>query len=260
MNNARSAVPAVALEGVSKSFGTTQALIEVTLRVRNGEVVALIGPSGSGKSTLLRCINWLEVPDSGEVRVAGVEVGVSTSRDGARRPLSETAIARQRALTGMVFQHFNLFPHLSVRENVALAPVRVFGVPKAQAFADADQLLERVGLSAKQDSFPMHLSGGQKQRVAIARSLAVKPEVLLFDEPTSALDPEMVGEVLDVMREVALTGTTMIVVTHEMSFARECADRVVMMDHGQVVEESPPTGFFAQPKTDRARRFLESLR
>ncbi|WP_304614953.1 amino acid ABC transporter ATP-binding protein, partial [Paracoccus sp. (in: a-proteobacteria)] len=219
----------VSIRNLRKSYGSFEALRGIDLDVAKGEVVCIIGPSGSGKSTLIRCINRLEGFDpASEIRVDGTPV--TTGR----------ALARVRAEVGMVFQSFNLFPHLTVRENVMLAPRRVRRTTRADAAAQADRLLARVGISSQADKYPEHLSGGQQQRVAIARALAMEPQVMLFDEPTSALDPEMVGEVLDVMRDLARTGTTMIVVTHEMGFASQVADRVIFMDAGQIVEQGPP--------------------
>ena len=237
----------VSLQGVTKRFGRYTALDGVTLDVAQGETLVVIGPSGSGKSTLIRCINRLESHDAGAIVVDGMSVG--DTRD----------LARIRAETGMVFQSFNLFPHLSVLRNVALAPVRVRGLSWGEAEARARKLLERVGLAAHVDKYPTQLSGGQQQRVGIARALAMEPKVLLFDEPTSALDPEMVGEVLDVMRSLARTGVTMVVVTHEMGFARQVADRVVFMDHGRLVEEGPPKALFDAPRDPRLRSFLQAV-
>ena len=237
----------VSLQGVIKRFGRYTALDGVTLDVAQGETLVVIGPSGSGKSTLIRCINRLESHDAGTIAVDGMSVG--DTRD----------LTRIRAETGMVFQSFNLFPHLSVLRNVALAPVRVRGLRWTEAEARARKLLERVGLAAHIDKYPTQLSGGQQQRVGIARALAMEPKVLLFDEPTSALDPEMVGEVLDVMRSLARTGVTMVVVTHEMGFARQVADRVVFMDHGRLVEEGPPAALFDAPRDPRLRSFLQAV-
>ena len=237
----------VSLQGVTKRFGRYTALDGVTLDVAQGETLVVIGPSGSGKSTLIRCINRLESHDAGTIAVDGMSVG--DTRD----------LTRIRAETGMVFQSFNLFPHLSVLRNVALAPVRVRGLRWTEAEARARKLLERVGLAAHVDKYPTQLSGGQQQRVGIARALAMEPKVLLFDEPTSALDPEMVGEVLDVMRSLARTGVTMVVVTHEMGFARQVADRVVFMDHGRLVEEGPPAALFDAPRDPRLRSFLQAV-
>ncbi|MBY8857159.1 amino acid ABC transporter ATP-binding protein [Nocardia sp. CA2R105] len=236
------------LAGVDKSFGAHQVLHGIDLEVRAGEVVVLLGASGSGKSTLIRCVNRLETIDSGEIQLDGVPM-----------PLEGRELARMRAQVGMVFQSFNLFGHKTVLENITLAPVRVRGVPARQAQERAHELLARVGLADKASAYPAQLSGGQQQRVAIARALAMDPRVLLFDEPTSALDPEMTNEVLDVMSELATEGMTMLVVTHEMGFARRVADRVVFLDAGRIVESAPPQDFFAGPRTDRARDFLSKI-
>ena len=240
--------PLVSLRGVTKRFGDHLVLDDVDLDVAHGEVVAIIGPSGSGKSTLCRTINRLEPIDAGEITVAG-------------RPLPREGrdLARLRADVGMVFQSFNLFAHKTARENVALAPIKVRGVRRDEAYARADRLLDRVGLADKGSSLPAHLSGGQQQRVAIARALAMEPKVMLFDEPTSALDPEMVGEVLEVMRDLAKSGMTMLVVTHEMGFAKATADRVVFLADGRIAEQDTPGSFFADPRTDRARDFLAKV-
>ena len=238
----------VVARGVSKTFpGGIQALDAFELTVTGGEIVVLIGPSGSGKSTALRSLNGLEHPEQGTLRVLGVDV---------LDP--ETDMNRLRADVGMVFQHFNLFGHLSVLDNVTLAPIRVQGVAAADAQAKAVELLGKVGIAEKRDAYPAQLSGGQKQRVAIARALAMQPRLMLFDEPTSALDPEMVGEVLEVMRDLA-SEMTMLVVTHEMGFAREVATRVVFMDRGQVVEQGPPAQIFDDPQEERTRAFLSEV-
>jgi polar amino acid transport system ATP-binding protein len=241
------------LVGISKSFGENQVLRDVSLQVAQGETVCLLGPSGCGKSTLLRCINWLEVPDAGSVHVSGQRMGV---RDNTRIRMSDADLAKMRARIGMVFQHFALWPHLSVIENVMEAPLHVLKRDRATVREEAIELLTRVGLADKHDQFPSRLSGGQKQRVGIARALAMKPDVLLFDEPTSALDPMLVGEVLSVMRSLAIEGATMVIVTHEMEFARQVADRIVFMDGGQVVETATPVKFFGSPDSLRARQFL----
>ncbi len=250
--------PMVAVRGVAKRFGAVQALSGVSLDVARGEVVCLLGPSGSGKSTLLRCVNHLERPDAGAVWVAGELIGYR--RDGDRLlELPDAAVARQRRRCGMVFQRFNLWPHLTAAQNVAEGPVRVLRRPKAEAREAARALLARVGLADKADAYPAQLSGGQQQRVAIARALAMEPAVMLFDEPTSALDPELVGEVLAVMRDLAGTGMTMLVVTHEIGFAREAADRVVFMDAGAVVEEGPAARVLSAPAQARTRDFLSAV-
>jgi putative glutamine transport system ATP-binding protein len=238
----------ITFTGVSKSFGDLRVLRDIDLTVASGEVVVIIGPSGSGKSTLIRCINRLETIDAGSIVVGGVRV---------EDPSVDIALLRREV--GMVFQGFNLYPHLTVLRNVMLAPLTVKGVAPAAAEATARALLERVGIPEKADVYPPQLSGGQQQRVAIARALAMEPKILLFDEPTSALDPEMIGEVLDVIRTLAHTGITMVIVTHEMGFAREVADRVVFMDGGAILEVEAPQAFFAQPKHERARSFLSKL-
>ena len=243
---------------VHKSFGRVHVLKGVSLEVGAGETVCVIGPSGSGKSTFLRCINHLEKIDSGRIVVNGRLIGYR-EKDGELVEDSEKSIARQRTEIGMVFQRFNLFPHKTALENVIEAPTRVLGISKAAAVADGERLLERVGLADKRDVYPGKLSGGQQQRVAIARALAMKPALMLFDEATSALDPEVIGEVLAVMEELAHEGMTMIVVTHEMGFAREAADRVVMMDDGRFIEDAPPGQFFDAPREERTRQFLSKI-
>ncbi|HZR91017.1 MAG TPA: amino acid ABC transporter ATP-binding protein [Gaiellaceae bacterium] len=243
---------------VRKRFGRLEVLKGVDFEVRRGETVCIIGPSGSGKSTFLRCINHLEKIDSGRIEVNGHLIGYR-ERNGKLVEDSERNIARQRAEIGLVFQRFNLFPHMTALENVIEAPVRVRGVPKEQAVAAAQELLARVGLADKRDVYPGKLSGGQQQRVAIARALAMNPALMLFDEPTSALDPEMIGEVLEVMKALAREGMTMVVVTHEMGFAREAADRVAMMDDGRIVEEGTPEHFFTAPAEERTAQFLSKI-
>jgi polar amino acid transport system ATP-binding protein len=246
--------PVLRVAGLCKAFGDHQVLDGVDLSVSEGETLCILGPSGSGKSTLLRCVNWLEVPDSGSIFLGGERVGIRPGSHGA--PMSDAELARFRARISMVFQHFALWPHLTVIENVMAAPLHVQRRPRAEVRAEAEALLAKVGLVDKKDAYPARLSGGQKQRVGIARALATRPRLLLFDEPTSALDPELVGEVLAVMRDLAADGMTMIVVTHEMRFAREAADRVVFIDHGRVVETAAPDVFFTRPRTERARQFL----
>ncbi|HEY6830911.1 MAG TPA: amino acid ABC transporter ATP-binding protein [Pseudolabrys sp.] len=241
------------VSGLSKSFGSNTVLRDINLKVHKAETVCLLGPSGSGKSTLLRCMNWLEEPDGGTVLLAGQRIGV---RPGGNVRMTDRDLAAVRTRIGMVFQHFALWPHMTVLQNVMEAPVHVLKRNKAEARREAEALLQRVGLADKMDAFPAKLSGGQKQRVGIARSLAIKPDVMLFDEPTSALDPELVGEVLSVMKDLAREGMTMVVVTHEMSFARDVASRVVFMDNGQIVETGSPERFFVAPETERARQFL----
>jgi polar amino acid transport system ATP-binding protein len=239
--------------GVSKSFGANEVLSDVSLQVDKGETVCVLGPSGSGKSTLLRCINWLERPDAGQIYLNGQRVGVS----GAGIAMSDRELSKIRTRIGMVFQHFALWPHLTVLQNLMEGPVQVQRRPKTEVRDEALALLEKVGLFEKCDAFPSKLSGGQKQRVGIARALAMRPDLLLFDEPTSALDPELVGEVLVVMRELAREGMTMVIVTHEMGFAREAATRVLFLDRGRNVESGSPEQFFANPQTERARQFLQ---
>ena len=247
----------VKAEQVNKHFGKLHVLKGIDLEVRKNEVVVIIGPSGSGKSTFLRCINHLEKITSGHIYVNGHMIGYH-DRNGRLVEDSEKNIARQRAEIGMVFQRFNLFPHLTAIENIMEAPVRVRRTPVAQAQADAERLLARVGLVDKRDQYPNQLSGGQQQRVAIARALAMKPNLMLFDEPTSALDPEMIGEVLDVMKELA-GEMTMIVVSHEMGFARAAANRIVFVDEGQIVEQATPDEFYSNPKQERTRLFLSQI-
>ena len=235
----------IELDRVMKWYGEFPVLTDCSTRVAKGEVVVVCGPSGSGKSTLIKCVNGLEPFQRGRIIVDGISVG-----DPA------TNLPRLRARVGMVFQHFELFPHMSVRDNLAIAPVKVLGRSRDEAAAKAASLLERVGLAAHANKFPGQLSGGQQQRVAIARALAMDPICMLFDEPTSALDPEMISEVLDVMVALAQDGMTMVVVTHEMGFARNVADRVIFMDHGRIVEDAPKEEFFGQPRSERAQAFL----
>ncbi|MDE2592214.1 MAG: amino acid ABC transporter ATP-binding protein [Actinomycetales bacterium] len=244
--------------GVRKHFGSNQVLKGIDLTVSRGEVLCLLGPSGSGKSTFLRCINHLEIIDGGRLYVDGSLMGFE-EHGGKLHEMKLSAIAKQRADIGMVFQRFNLFPHLTALENIIEAPVGVRGVSKSEAVARAKDLLEQVGLSDKADHFPAQLSGGQQQRVAIARALAMEPKLMLFDEPTSALDPELVGDVLDVMRKLAESGMTMIVVTHEIGFAREVADRVVFMDGGVVVEQGSPAQVIDNPQNERTKAFINSV-
>jgi polar amino acid transport system ATP-binding protein len=248
----------VRIRGLRKSFRSNLVLDSVDLDVGEGEVTVLLGPSGSGKSTLLRCINHLEKPDAGFVEVAGEIVGYRRER-GTLHELRPSAITRQRARVGMVFQQFNLFPHMTVLENIVEAPIAVRRIPRRQASERAQELLDRVGLAGRQGSYPRQMSGGQQQRVAIARALAMEPRLLLFDEPTSALDPELVGDVLAVMKDLALSGMTMIVVTHEIGFAREVADSMVFLDGGQIIESGPPADVLANPSHDRARAFLAAV-
>ncbi|MEG1774241.1 MAG: amino acid ABC transporter ATP-binding protein [Oscillospiraceae bacterium] len=238
----------ITVKNLHKSFGEKHVLRGINEEIERGEKVVIIGPSGSGKSTFLRCLNLLEVPTEGEIWFEGENI---------TDPKCD--IDRLRCRMGMVFQHFNLFPHLSILQNIALAPTQLKLQTAQEAQDSARQLLERVGLSDKADAYPAQLSGGQKQRVAIVRSLAMKPDVMLFDEPTSALDPEMVGEVLEVMRELALEGMTMVVVTHEMGFAREVGTRVLFMDEGEILEQNRPTEFFANPQHPRLKDFLSKV-
>ncbi len=244
---------------VHKAFGELEILKGVTLEVRRGEVVVLIGASGSGKTTFIRCLNQLEDIQGGTIRVNGELMGFRERPDGRRVRDSERNIARRRRDIGMVFQRFNLFPHMTVLENIIEAPIQVLGVARAAAVEQARALLARVRLSDKADHYPAQLSGGQQQRVAIARALAMKPQAMLFDEPTSALDPETVGEVLQVMKELAEDGMTMVVVTHEMGFAREVADRVVVLHQGELIEEGPPAQVFGNPTHPRTREFLSRV-
>jgi len=250
--------PLVAIRSVSKNFGEFQALNRVSLDVWAGEVLCLIGASGSGKTTLLRCINQLTSIDSGGIWLDGELLGVR-EEGGRLHRLTERQIARQRLKTGMVFQRFNLFPHKTALENITEGPVQVQGRKPEEARAEAMDLLARVGLAAKADAYPSQLSGGQQQRVAIARALAMKPMLMLFDEPTSALDPELVGEVLTVMKELARSGMTMMVVTHELGFAREVADTVVYMDHGAIVESGPAAEVLGKPREVRTQSFLSAV-
>ncbi len=240
--------PIIELKNVNKHFGTLHVMKDISLKIRKGEVVVIIGPSGSGKSTLCRTINRLETIDSGEILIEGV-----------RMPEEGKELAVLRSQIGMVFQSFNLFAHMTVLDNMTLAPVDVLKKNRKEAKAEAMQLLERVGVADQANKVPAQLSGGQQQRAAIARALMMHPKVMLFDEPTSALDPEMIGEVLNVMTELAEEGMTMLIVTHEMNFARKAADRVIFMDNGSIVEENNPEDFFRNPQTERARSFLMSI-
>ncbi|MBG9564936.1 ATP-binding cassette domain-containing protein [Brevibacillus agri] len=239
----------IKIDNITKSFGQLNVLKGISTEIGKGEVVAVIGPSGSGKSTLLRCINLLEVPTSGKIAINGQEI---------TDPKANVMAIRQQI--GMVFQHFHLFPHMTVLNNLTYAPIKVKGMAKSEAEKKARELLARVGLADKADVFPSRLSGGQKQRVAIARSLVMEPQIMLFDEPTSALDPEMVKEVLEVMKGLAHTGMTMAIVTHEMRFAEEVSDRILFLDDGRLLEDAPPKEFFQNPKSERAKQFLEKVR
>lgn len=247
--NTRDQIPVIELKHVEKHFGELHVLKDINLKVKKGEVVVIIGPSGSGKSTLCRTINRLETIDSGEILIDGVAI-----------PEEGKDLARLRAQIGMVFQSFNLFAHKNILDNVTLGPVDVLHTSKKQAKEEAMKLLARVGVDSQAAKMPAQLSGGQKQRVAIARSLAMHPKAILFDEPTSALDPEMIGEVLDVMTELARDGMTMVVVTHEMNFAKRVADRIIFMDGGRIIEENTPEEFFAHPASQRAKDFLNSIK
>ncbi len=240
--------PLIEIKDLTKSFDKVKALKNISTRIHSGEVVFIVGPSGSGKSTFLRCMNRLEEATEGQVIFEGVDIMDK-----------KTDIDRHRQKMGMVFQHFNLFPHLTIRENITLAPRKLKGISAAEADKRAMELLERVGLPDKADTYPAMLSGGQKQRIAIARALAMDPDVMLFDEPTSALDPEMVGEVLEIMGELAKGGMTMVVVTHEMGFAKEVASRVLFMADGEVLEDAPPQEFFENPKNPRLKDFLSKI-
>ncbi|MGE0717064.1 MAG: amino acid ABC transporter ATP-binding protein [Alphaproteobacteria bacterium] len=255
MAHPASAGPVLAVRDLRKSYGTLSVLRGVSFEVAQHERVVVIGPSGSGKSTLLKCLNFLEPYDGGDIRFDGDLVGW-VERRGRRVRASERAIKAMRRRMGMVFQNFNLFPHMTILGNVVEGPIQVLGQPRAEAVAAAEELLGKVGLSDKRDAYPSTLSGGQQQRAAIARALAMRPRLMLFDEPTSSLDPELVGEVLEVMKALARDGMTMICVTHEMSFARDVASRVIFMDEGAIVEEGPPETVFTAPRQERTRAFL----
>jgi ABC-type polar amino acid transport system ATPase subunit len=249
-------MPMIEVKQLEKSFGALEVLKGVSFEVEKGEVVVVLGPSGSGKSTMLRCINLLEHYQGGEIRIDGITIGYRSDGNGQRIARSEAENAKVREQVGMVFQSFNLFPHRTAIENVMMGPLRVRGVPRTEARHLAAELLDKVGLADKADEYPIRLSGGQQQRVAIARSLAMRPKVMLFDEVTSALDPELVGEVLRVVRQLAQEGMTMIIVTHEISFARDVGDRIIFMDGGAIVEEGPPPNIIASPSSDRLKLFL----
>jgi octopine/nopaline transport system ATP-binding protein len=248
-------IPAVAIRDLHKSFGPLEVLKGISLQAREGDVISILGASGSGKSTMLRCINLLEVPDSGEIRIGGEAIRLRHGRHGVE-PADRAQVDRLRARVAMVFQSFNLWSHMTVLENVIEAPVHVQKRPKAECLAEAEALLAKVGIADKRHQYPAHLSGGQQQRAAIARALAMHPSVMLFDEPTSALDPELVGEVLRVMRALAEEGRTMLVVTHEMGFARDVSNRVVFLHKGNVEEEGPPAEMFRAPRSERFRQFI----
>ena len=257
MDQLAGATPALVVVDLHKAFGALEVLKGVSLSARNGDVIAMIGSSGSGKSTLLRCINLLEVPDSGEVYVGGELIRMSATRFGAR-PADRRQVDRIRTRLGMVFQSFNLWAHMTVLENVVEAPVHVLKRPRSEAITRAEELLAKVGIADKRDHYPSHLSGGQQQRAAIARALAMEPQVMLFDEPTSALDPELVGEVLRVIRNLAEEGRTMLIVTHEIGFAREVSSRAVFLHQGRIEEEGAPRDIFSKPRSERLRQFLAS--
>jgi ABC-type histidine transport system ATPase subunit len=257
MEMANAAGPALVVSELHKSFGRLEVLKGVSLSAANGDVIAMIGSSGSGKSTLLRCINLLETPDAGEVHVAGELIRMVKTRNGAR-PADHKQVDRIRTRLGMVFQSFNLWSHMTVLENIIEAPVHVLKQPKAEAIGRAEALLAKVGIADKRDHYPSHLSGGQQQRAAIARALAMEPQVMLFDEPTSALDPELVGEVLKVMRDLAEEGRTMLIVTHEIGFAREVSTATVFLHQGRIEEQGPPKAIFGNPRSERLRQFLAS--
>jgi len=249
----------ISVQGLHKWFGPLHVLDGIDMEVHAGQKICIIGPSGSGKSTLLRCINFLEEPDSGIVWLDGEPMGFVETAAGQRRRASETDINRMRAAVGMVFQNFNLWGHMTVLGNIIEAPIQVRGMDRKSAEQRALRLLERIGLAEKKDAYPSQLSGGQQQRVAIARALAMEPKIMLFDEPTSSLDPELVGEVLEVMRSLARDGMTMLVVTHEMGFAEEVADQVIFMDQGAILEQGSPSAFFRAPKNERAAQFLAKV-
>lgn len=251
--------PAVSINNLRKSFGSLEVLKGVSLKANEGDVISILGASGSGKSTMLRCINMLEVPDGGEVRISGEEIKLKSTRKGMV-PADRHQVDRIRSRVAMVFQSFNLWSHMTILENVIEAPVHVQKRPKAECIAEAEELLAKVGIADKRNQYPSHLSGGQQQRAAIARALAMHPKVMLFDEPTSALDPELVGEVLRVMRSLAEEGRTMLVVTHEMGFARDVSNRVVFLHKGMVEEEGAPAEVFSAPKSERFKQFISSHR
>ncbi len=245
------------VQDLHKSYGSHEVLKGVSLTAHAGDVISIIGSSGSGKSTFLRCINMLEQPNSGSIAVTGEQLALTTDkRNGALKAADQTQLARIRTKLAMVFQHFNLWAHMTVLENIIEAPVHVLGVPKDEAIARARKYLDKVGLKGVEDKYPSHMSGGQQQRVAIARALAMEPEVMLFDEPTSALDPELVGEVLRVMQDLAKEGRTMVVVTHEMGFAREVSNHVIFLHQGRIEEQGNPRDVLAQPKSERLAQFL----
>jgi polar amino acid transport system ATP-binding protein len=250
--------PAISVKNLNKDFNGYEALRDISVDIPSGTTTCIVGPSGSGKSTFLRCLNWLEEPSSGTILIDGKPMGLPKDKQG-KGPAARRALAKARTEISMVFQQFALWPHLTVLDNIMEAPVHVLHRPRAEVKQEALQLLKRVGLGDKADVYPHTLSGGQKQRVAISRALAMKPKAILFDEPTSALDPEMVAEVLNVIRELAKEGRTMIIVTHEMAFARDIADTIIFIDAGMVREMSPPDVFFNNPKSERAREFISHM-
>jgi octopine/nopaline transport system ATP-binding protein len=250
--------PAIRVRGLHKSFGQVEVLKGIDMEAREGEVVSILGSSGSGKSTLLRCINMLEAPDRGEITIAGETIALEPTRHGNSRPSDRKQVERIRSQLGMVFQSFNLWSHKTVLENVIEAPIHVQKRPRAECVGEGEALLARVGIAEKRNHYPAHLSGGQQQRAAIARALAMRPKAMLFDEPTSALDPELVGEVLRVMRGLAEEGRTMLVVTHEMGFARDVSSRVIFLHNGAIEEEGAPAEVFGHSKSERFRRFIDN--
>jgi octopine/nopaline transport system ATP-binding protein len=252
-------IPALTVKEMHKSFGRMEVLKGISLDAHEGDVISILGASGSGKSTFLRCINLLETPDSGEVTVAGETIAMRKRRDGRLEPADCKQVDRIRSELGMVFQNFNLWSHMTILQNVVEGPVQVLKRPRAEAVAEAEALLEKVGIADKRDQYPSHLSGGQQQRAAIARALAMRPKVMLFDEPTSALDPELVGEVLRVLRALAEEGRTMLVVTHEMAFARNVSNRVMFLHQGLVEAEGSPEQLFGEMKSERFRQFVSGL-
>lgn len=251
--------PALEVTGLYKNFGPLEVLKGIDVTAEQGDVISIIGASGSGKSTLLRCINLLEIPSAGDVRLHGELIEMRTAKNGERQPANMRQVERIRSRLAMVFQGFNLWSHMTIVENIIEVPIQVLKVPKKQAIAQAEVLLHKVGLYEKRDAYPNHLSGGQQQRAAIARALAVEPQVMLFDEPTSALDPELVGEVLAVMRSLAEEGRTMLVVTHEMSFAREVSNKLLFLHQGRVEEQGDPKRVFANPTSERFKQFISSV-
>jgi octopine/nopaline transport system ATP-binding protein len=251
--------PTLTVANLCKSFGPLEVLRGISLSANQGDVISVLGASGSGKSTLLRCINFLEIPDQGTVTVCGETVAMKTTRRGRQQPKDLKQVERVRTKLAMVFQQFNLWSHMTILENVVEAPIHVLKIPRREALAKAEGYLRKVGIHEKINAYPAHLSGGQQQRAAIARALAMEPAVMLFDEPTSALDPELVGEVLQVIRDLAVEGRTMIVVTHEMGFAREVSSRVVFLHQGQVEEDGPPREVFTAPRSERFRQFIAAM-